>query len=114
MPLHKKRIRERRYNQSALVASHVAKLSGLEFFPNILTKKRYDVPQSRLNQLQRKKNVLNSFTVEDENKKFIEGKNIILIDDVYTTGSTLHECSKTLKKAGCGKILVATAARVIT
>jgi ComF family protein len=112
VPLHGKRIRKRLYNQSAVIGSHVAKLTRLEFFPNALIKKRHDTPQNQLSRRQRKKNVLNSFDIADEDKKFIEGRNIILIDDVYTTGSTANECSKTLKKAGCGKILVVTAARV--
>ena len=113
VPLHSKKIRERLYNQSAILASQIAKLSRLDFFPNILIKKRYDTPQSQLSRDRRKKNVLNSFGIAEDQEKFIKGKNIILIDDVYTTGSTVNECSKVLKKAGCGKILVVTMARVV-
>jgi ComF family protein len=114
VPLHVKKMRKRLFNQSAIIASHVAKISKLDFLPNSLIKKRNDTPQNKLNRERRKTNILNSFSVAEESKKFIQGKNIILIDDVYTTGSTVNECSKTLKKAGCGKILVATAARVTT
>jgi ComF family protein len=113
VPLHAKKLRQRLYNQSAIIASHVAKLSRRDFLPNILIKKRYDIPQNQLNRERRKTTILNSFEVSKENEKFIKGKNIILIDDVYTTGSTVNECSKTLKKAGAGKILVITAARVV-
>ncbi|NRA73518.1 MAG: ComF family protein [Rickettsiales bacterium] len=113
VPLHPRRIRERLYNQSAILGSHVAKLARLEFLPSILSKKRYDVPQSQLSRDRRKKNVLNSFVIAEDYINCIKGKNIILIDDVYTTGSTVNECSKVLKKAGCNKILVVTIARTV-
>jgi predicted amidophosphoribosyltransferase len=106
-------MRERLYNQSALIASHVAKLSRLDFLPSVLIKKRYDLPQSQLTRQRRETNVRNSFAIADESKSLISGKNIIIIVDVYTTGSTVNECSKVLKKAGCGKILVVTAARTM-
>ena len=113
VPLHSKKIRERLYNQSAILASQTAKLARLEFLPNILIKKRHDRPQSQLSRDQRKKNILNSFVIAEDYMNFIKGKNIILIDDVYTTGSTVNECSRVFKKAGCNKILVVTAARTI-
>lgn len=114
VPLHAKRMRQRLYNQSALIASQVAKIAKLDFLPNVLMKTRYDIPQSHLSGQQRRINVLRSFAVKDEGRQSIEGKNLILIDDVYTTGSTVNECSKALKKAGCAKILVITVARVAT
>ena len=112
VPMHAKRIRERLYNQSAVLAGQIAKISKLDFLPNALIKKRYDTPQSKLSGQERKRNVLNSFAVSDNDKKFIEDKRVILVDDVYTTGSTVNECSKALKRAGCKKILVITMARV--
>lgn len=113
VPLHPKRLRKRFFNQSALIAQHLGEATGICFRANLLEKKRYDVPQMTLSKEMRLKNVKGSFKVNDDFKDKIKGKNIVLVDDVYTTGATLNECCKVLKKAGCENVMVITAAKVI-
>jgi predicted amidophosphoribosyltransferase len=64
-----------------------------------------------LNKTERKQNIKGAFEVSD--KKIIAGKNVILVDDVYTTGATINECAKTLIKDGTQKVTVLTLARVL-
>jgi ComF family protein len=113
VPMHRKKLRRRLYNQAALIAKHISSLSGIPFLPNGLTKTLYHVPQTGLRRELRKENVRNSFGVTKKYSNVIIGKNILLIDDVYTTGATINECSKVLKSALCNNITVATVARVI-
>lgn len=113
VPMHRNKLRKRLYNQSAILARQVAKTLRLDYFPNILIKTKDTIAQSKLNRERRKQNIVNSFAVLEDYKNIIKGHNVILIDDVYTTGATVNECSKILKKAGCKKILVVTMARVV-
>jgi ComF family protein len=112
VPLHRTRMRQRFYNQSSLLAKDLGKLAGLKFLPNALIKTRYDVPQTSLPKNQRLKNVKNSFIINQQYKEEIKNSKIILVDDVYTTGSTINECSKILKKHKCYEITALTLARI--
>ena len=69
------------------------------------------MPQVELGGKDRKENVVGAFSVY--NRKIIEGKEIILVDDVYTSGSTVNECARTLKKNGAEKVHVVTIARMV-
>jgi ComF family protein len=110
VPLHARRLRERRFNQSALLAQEVAAHEGRAYIPDLLARTRHTVPQQGLNYKQRGKNVHGAFSV---NKKVDLGeKNILLIDDVFTSGATLNECARVLKRAGAGMVNVLTVARV--
>jgi len=111
IPLYKRRLREREFNQSALLANYLAKNLGIPLFLNSLVKVRDTMPQVRLGAKERKKNPKNAFEVKD--KEFIQGKELLLIDDVFTTGATVKECSKVLKKAGAKEIYVITLAHGI-
>ncbi len=111
VPLHEKRLRHREFNQSALIAHTVAKESGIPLELDALVKTKDTEPQVGLSYKGRIKNISRAFEVK--NKKLIEGKNILLIDDVITTGATVRECSKTLKKAGAAQIRVLTLAHGI-
>jgi ComF family protein len=113
VPLHRKRLLSRRYNQAAVLGSNIAKLAKLQFLANALVKKRHDVQQTKLTRDERMKNVLGSFSFEPRYKKRLLGKRVILIDDVHTTGTTLSECSRILKKSGCAEVYAITLARVI-
>ncbi len=104
VPMHKLKRLFRFYNQTQYLAKSLSSLSMIKLFPDLLIKYKYTQPQASLNQKARKKNINNSFLV---NKKYnIEGKKILLIDDVITTGSTISECAKILKKAGASEVLV--------
>lgn len=109
VPMHKLKKSVRGYNQSELLAKEIAKQMGIQFEKNVLIKIRNTKVQSTLTKTQRAENVKNAFLVTDDTK--IKDKKIILIDDIYTTGSTVNECSRILKKAGAKEICVVTIAK---
>ena len=107
VPLHKKRLNWRGFNQSALIVQHVAKKLGLEYV-DCMKRLRDTKPQVTLKRGERRANVAGAFECKSS---IVEGKNILLIDDVATTGATLLECAKALKSAGAKKIIAAVVAR---
>lgn len=112
VPLHWRRLIKRRYNQSALIAQLLAKETGLSYQPEILKRIRHTPVQGHLSAKDRYKNVRHAFIA---NKKFtdkIQDKNIVLIDDVYTTGATVEECADVLYAVGAARVDVLTVARV--
>ena len=112
VPIHKKRLRKRRYNQAALIAAQVAQLGDLALQQRLLERTRATPPQSG-NLKARTANVKNAFALrEPDMLKRVRGKTILLIDDVYTTGATVNGCAKVLKQAGAVKVHVLTVARV--
>ncbi len=112
VPLHKTRLIARRYNQSALMASALSKVSGVKFLPLALKRVKATPPQGGLAPAERKKNVQKAFKVDNKYNNLLKNKSVILIDDVYTTGATINECCKTLLKCGINEINVLTIARV--
>ncbi|MES2677930.1 MAG: ComF family protein [Pseudomonadota bacterium] len=111
IPLHKFRIIKRKYNQSALLAKNIAALSNKKVLLDLLIRTKNNKPQALLSQKARKKNVAGIFKVKEKYYEEILGKNILLIDDVITTGATIESCCKVLKKAGAKKIYVLTLAK---
>ena len=111
VPLHPKRMRERGFNQSLLLARYVARgvSADLDFLS--LKRVRYTLPQTRLAKKERQKNVRGAFQLK--NREAIEGKTILLVDDVITTGNTLNECARILKKGGAGKVFGVSLARAV-
>ncbi len=103
VPLSKKRLARRGYNQSDLIAKNISKKLNLEYKSNYLIKIKETEKQSTLKGKEREKNIKDAFVFN--NKYNIENKNIIILDDVYTTGNTIKECYKILKKNGARKIL---------
>jgi len=98
VPLHQKRLRERGYNQSSLLAKELSKLTNLPVFDNCLIRKRYAPPQVRTSALdERRSNVADAFACRDQRPR---GKQVLLIDDVSTSGYTLDACAVVLKAAG--------------
>ncbi|MBI5665641.1 MAG: ComF family protein [Nitrospirae bacterium] len=108
VPIYKKRLRQREFNQSALLAKHLAKGTGSTLVLDSLVKMKDTKPQVGLSSNERRENMRNAFGIQ--NREAIEGKDILLIDDVSTTGATIRECSKVLKKAGAGSIHALTLA----
>lgn len=113
VPLHWKRLFTRKYNQAALIASCVANNLKIPFDPFILTRPSSTQSQGHLSRNQRKLNVKGAFNVPEHLRHKLLNKRVILIDDVLTTGATINECSKILKKAGVWEIYVLTVGRVV-
>jgi len=111
VPLHIKKLRERGFNQSLLLARQLANKWTIPVDFSLLKRQKFTLSQTGLNKKEREENIRGAFVVSD--KKKVTGKKIILVDDVYTTGATLNECAKTLRKAGAVEVAVLTLARVI-
>ena len=101
VPIHKNRQKERGYNQSELIAKE------FENYKNILIKTKHTKPQSILTGKEREDNIKNVYIVNEN----VVGKNVLLIDDVYTTGATVNECSRVLKLSKAKNIDVLTIAK---
>lgn len=111
VPLHSKRLRERGFNQAALIARPLARKMGCAYDVSVLKRSREVGPQVGRELKDRLKAVKGIFEVTDQEK--IKGKRVLLIDDVITTGSTVNECARVLKKAGVSLVDVLTIARTI-
>lgn len=111
VPLHIKKLRERGFNQSLLLAKKIGEKYKLPVNFSLLKRCKFTLTQTGLNKAEREKNIKGAFEIAD--KKKVAGKDIILIDDVYTTGATINECARVLLKAGAQKVAVLTLARVI-
>lgn len=114
VPLHPRRLRWRDFNQSELLAKHLSQnlAPGLEIplGTKVLKRKRLTQPQMKIkNYSERKENLQNAFSIAGSEE--IRGKVILLVDDVCTTGTTLLECAKILKKNGARKVFGAVVAR---
>jgi len=111
VPLHIKRLRERGFNQSLILARAIGEKRNIHVDFSVLKRHKFTLTQTRSNKKERKQNIRGAFEITDREK--IAGKSILLIDDVYTTGATVNECAKTLIKGGAQKVFVLTLARVL-
>ena len=109
VPLHRRRLRWRGFNQSVILGREVARLWGVFMDPFILSRTKETAPQTELPEDERRRNVRAAFAVNP--MKPIAGKSLLLVDDVYTSGATVNECSRTLLRAGAKKVYVLTLAR---
>ncbi|MBA4319189.1 MAG: hypothetical protein C0412_12380 [Flavobacterium sp.] len=116
IPLHPRRLRWRGFNQAQLLAEYLgANLTPglpIPFLNNLLLRQKYTHPQMEIkNYSQRQKNMANAFALNKENESLITGKNVLLVDDIATTGSTLFECARILKMAGAQSVFGVVIAR---
>lgn len=110
VPIHYKRKIKRGYNQCALIAKEIAKNdSSLKYINDVLLKEKNNKPQSTKNKKERQENVIGAYYIKNEYK--IYNKKILLLDDIYTTGSTANECAKMLKEYGATIVDVITIAK---
>ena len=110
VPIHKKRQKERGYNQSLLIARKWEKEeTRISVEANVLLKVKHTKPQSTLSREDRIENAKQVYEIQNAEK--IKEKDIILLDDIYTTGSTVRECAKILKENGARSIVVVTIAK---
>ncbi len=109
VPLHKRKLRQRGFNQSVLLVKSISRLLNLETDYFTLMRIRYTETQTGLSLEERRKNVKGAFEVTDNT--VLKGKSVILVDDVATTGNTINECARVLKKAGCERVVGLTLSR---
>ena len=108
VPLHRRRLRERGYNQSALLAIHLGRKVELPVLCDVLQRNRYTMSQVDLGWRERRENVADAFSCVDRR---LAGKHVLLVDDVCTTGSTLDACSVALRSGGARSVHAFTVAR---
>ncbi len=112
VPLHWRRLHERRYNQSAELGRIIARNAGLDFAPMALVRHRPTERQVGLSASARARNVQGAFRVPVESRPLVEGMGVLVVDDVYTTGATVKACARALKRAGAARVDVLTFASV--
>lgn len=109
VPLHPRREKERGFNQALAVARELSGKKGIKLDPHVLVRTRATPPQTSLEAEERKKNVRGAFAALSP--EAVRGRTVLLVDDVFTTGSTLEECALTLRKAGAAEVRALTIAQ---
>lgn len=113
MPLHRRRLAARRFNQSALLAEVAARAANAPYAPRLLRPMRATPPQKELSAEGRRRNVAGAFAVSPKERARAAGARIILVDDVLTTGATLDAAARALKAAGAASVEALVLARVV-
>jgi ComF family protein len=111
VPLHWTRLFLRRYNQAALIAQAIRSSGGPPVAANWLVRRRRTPMQGQLGSLARERNVRSAFAMRPG--RSVAGKRVVIIDDVMTTGATVEECARVLKRAGAASVCVLTLARAV-
>ena len=111
VPLHRTRLWRRGFNQSALVAREISRRLNIAADPFVIRRVKRTPPLKGMSWLQRRKAVAGAFRVP--NRSAVEGRTIILIDDVLTTGSTAEACARVLRRAGAARVELVSWARVV-
>src|SRR5690349_22298898 len=113
VPLHWRRLWQRRFNQSSALAHAISRVSKVPVMDEVLLRARATQPQFGLPREQRAENVQGAFKVPKEKRIEVKGKKLVLIDDVLTTGATADACTKILLRAGALRVDVLVLARVV-
>jgi ComF family protein len=113
VPLHWTRLLKRRYNQAALLSERIAAAAGKPHLPDLLKRVRAGGGRARLTRRQRLQRVARAFAVNASFRSSVPGRNILVIDDVFTTGATASACAEALLDAGARSVDVLTVARVV-
>ncbi|MFC7291298.1 ComF family protein [Hirschia litorea] len=114
VPLHPTRLRKRGYNQSLWLAAAIARKTGKTLSHHMLKRKKNTLSQAGRSASGRRRNVEGAFHIPKRHLKRLEGKRVVLIDDVFTTGATVEACAKCLKRSGVAHVDVVTLARVVS
>lgn len=112
VPLNRWRLWRRRFNQAAILAQSLSRVSGVPADPLILIRSRATGSQVGLTVDQRRRNVQGAFEVPAAKRALVEGRNVLLLDDVITTGATASACARTLKRCGAARVDVIALALV--
>jgi len=113
VPLHRARLLKRRYNQAALLSNAIADFSGLDRQPALLSRIWNTSSQGGRSGTARISNVSRAFQVREKFRPMVEGRSVLLVEDVMTTGAKVEACAESLAKSGAHKIDVLTLARVV-
>jgi ComF family protein len=113
IPLHKKRLRQRKYNQAALLSRTIAKNLNLPNIADLLIRTKNTPSQTNLPYKERIANIKNAFIINPKFINLIKKQNIVIIDDVLTTGATANECARILHKNGAAQTHIITFARTV-
>ena len=112
VPLHRKKLRQRGYNQSAAIAAGISAISGIPVVEQVVRRKLYTASQTHKNRIERLDNVAEAFVLEQPD--ILKGTHVLLVDDVLTTGATLASCGSRILQAADARLSIATAALAIT
>ncbi len=113
VPLHRRRLFSRRFNQSAELARRISHLSAVAFVPDLLERVRATRPQVGLSGAARRRNVAGAFRLRARARELVKGRIVVIVDDVITTGATVEACARVLKAAGTREVRVLCLARVV-
>ncbi len=113
VPLHRRRLLHRRYNQATLVANLLARDAGVDAVPDLMLRTRATRSQGGLSGSARRRNLRGAFAVNPVYRARVSGAHVVLVDDVITTGATISECARVLRRAGAAEITVLGIARVV-
>jgi ComF family protein len=113
VPLHRRRLFSRRYNQSALLAAGVARASGLPHVPDLLIRHRHTPPQGRMSRTARERNLAGAVAIGAQWAERLREQRVLLVDDVMTTGVTADLSARVLRRAGARAVDVLVLARVV-
>lgn len=108
IPLHKRKQRIRGFNQAELLAEGISKYLEVPVMNDVLIRTKFTTPQKKLDPKERLHNLIQAFTTIKEKESMICDKKILIIDDIYTTGSTIEACANVLRKAGCRNVYFIT------
>lgn len=108
VPMHKAKEKERSFNQASLISKYIGYTTKIHVDDEVLIRAKKTITQNQLTKEERRENLKDAFKITNEDK--VKSKNILLIDDIFTTGATVNECSKVLLEAGALNIYVATLA----
>jgi ComF family protein len=113
VPLHKWRLWSRGFNQSLLIANYIGKRTGQSVICDLVLRIKATPPLSGMPAGQRKKAIKGAFAINPKRQGYVDGRTILLVDDVYTTGATANGCAQELKKAGAEKVIILSWARAL-
>ena len=105
VPINKERYKSRGYDQAGYLAKELSEISKVKYVPDALLRHKNTVPQNKLKVNERFENVKDAFSIGNFDFK---GKNVIIVDDIFTTGATINECAKVLKNSGANKVYFLT------
>jgi ComF family protein len=112
VPLSRLRLLLRHFNQAAVLAGALSRQTGVPMYPLLLQRTRWTTSQVGMTRAQRRRNMAGAFSVPGRRRAWLQGRSILLVDDVITTGATVEACARALKRAGAARVDVLALALV--